>query len=286
MYEDSAGSACFEQLAQAMYAHHPLRVPIAGTVESIQAITPELLYRCHASFYDPANLMLCVVGDVSPQRICDLAAALMPQHTRAVPQKDYGTPEALTPVHAKLTRRMEIAMPAFSAGFKARPTARGIDAFRAEITGELAAEMLAGEGSALYGKLYDAGLIDADFSIGYESLRGAAFLNADGDSRDPEAVRQALLDEADRLLRQGLDQAEFDRLKKSALGRRLRDLDSFESICYRTCAYHFEGCDYFSFPGIYASIQLQDVADFLRDTVQPERAALSVILPKETEGGV
>ena len=90
----------------------------------------------------------------------------------------------------------------------------------------------------------------------------------------------------DRLLRQGLDQAEFDRLKKSALGRRLRDLDSFESICYRTCAYHFEGCDYFSFPGIYASIQLQDVADFLRDTVQPERAALSVILPKETEGRV
>lgn len=286
MYEDSAGSACFEQLAQAMYAHHPLRVPIAGTVESIQAITPELLYRCHASFYDPANLMLCVVGDVSPQRICDLAAALMPQHTRPVPQKDYGAPEALTPVHSKLSRRMEIAMPAFSAGFKARPTARGIDAFRAEIAGELAAEMLAGEGSALYGKLYDAGLIDADFSIGYESLRGAAFLNADGDSRDPDAVRQALLDEADRLLRQGLDQAEFDRLKKSALGRRLRDLDSFESICYRTCAYHFEGCDYFSFPGIYASIQLQDVADFLRDTVQPERAALSVILPKETEGRV
>lgn len=286
MYEDSAGSACFEQLAQAMYAHHPLRVPIAGTVESIQAITPELLYRCHASFYDPANLMLCVVGDVSPQRICDLAAALMPQHTRPVPQKDYGAPEALTPVHSKLSRRMEIAMPAFSAGFKARPTARGIDAFRAEIAGELAAEMLAGEGSALYGKLYDAGLIDADFSTGYESLRGAAFLNADGDSRDPDAVRQALLDEADRLLRQGLDQAEFDRLKKSALGRRLRDLDSFESICYRTCAYHFEGCDYFSFPGIYASIQLQDVADFLRDTVQPERAALSVILPKETEGRV
>ena len=146
MYEDSAGSACFEQLAQAMYAHHPLRVPIAGTVESIQAITPELLYRCHASFYDPANLMLCVVGDVSPQRICDLAAALMPQHTRPVPQKDYGAPEALTPVHSKLSRRMEIAMPAFSAGFKARPTARGIDAFRAEIAGELAAEMLAGEG--------------------------------------------------------------------------------------------------------------------------------------------
>ena len=135
MYEDSAGSACFEQLAQAMYAHHPLRVPIAGTVESIQAITPELLYRCHASFYDPANLMLCVVGDVSPQRICDLAAALMPQHTRPVPQKDYGAPEALTPVHSKLSRRMEIAMPAFSAGFKARPTARGIDAFRAEIAG-------------------------------------------------------------------------------------------------------------------------------------------------------
>lgn len=281
MYEDSAGSACFEQLTQAMYAHHPLRVPIAGTVESIQAITPALLYRCHRAFYDPANLILCVVGDVVPQQICQIAAQETPQHSQGAPRKLYGAPEALQVVQNRLQRQMEIAMPTFSIGFKARPAARGFAAFRAEVIGELAAEMLAGEGSVLFGKLYDQGLIDADFSIGYESLAGAAFLNADGDSKDPEAVRQALLEEAQRLQRQGLDRQEFERLKKSAIGRRLRDLDSFESICYRMCAYYFEGCDYFSFPGIYATVELEDVAAFLADTLQPERAALSVIVPKE-----
>ena len=43
MYEDSADSQVYEDLFAAMYRHHPVRVPIAGTVESIEAITPEIL---------------------------------------------------------------------------------------------------------------------------------------------------------------------------------------------------------------------------------------------------
>ena len=126
-------------------------------------------------------------------------------------------------------------------------------------------------------------MIDAGFSIGYDSLPGVAFLSADGDSRDPDAVLQALLEESERLAQEGLDPQMFARLKKSALGRRLRELDSFESICYRMCAYFFEGCDYFSFPGVYESVTLEDVAEFLRETVRPERAALSVVYPKGEE---
>ncbi|MBR4132607.1 MAG: insulinase family protein, partial [Oscillospiraceae bacterium] len=72
----------------------------------------------------------------------------------------------------------------------------------------------------------------------------------------------------------------FSRLKKSGLGRRLRDLDSFESICYRQCTYYFEDCDYFTFPEVYESITAGDVAEFLRDTVRRENMAVSVIYPK------
>ena len=70
MYEDNADSACFENLFAAMYSRHPARIPICGSVESIAEITPETLYACHKAFYDPGNMMLCVIGDVEGERVC------------------------------------------------------------------------------------------------------------------------------------------------------------------------------------------------------------------------
>ena len=40
-------------------------------------------------------------------------------------------------------------------------------------------------------------------------------------------------------------------MKRSALGRRIRSLDSFDSTCFRLCAYYFSGYDYFRFPELY-----------------------------------
>ena len=97
------------------------------------------------------------------------------------------------------------------------------------------------------------------------------------------SVLRAILDEAQRLSREGFDRALFVRLIRSSLGRRTRDLDSFESVCYRMCAYHFDGVDYFSFPEAYASVTPEDVLQFIRQVIRPERAALSIILPNESE---
>ena len=119
----------------------------------------------------------------------------------------------------------------------------------------------------------------------HDSFKGVdiALFSAGGDSRDPDAVLRAILDEAQRLSREGFDRALFDRLIRSSLGRRTRDLDSFESVCYRMCAYHFDGVDYFSFPEAYASVTPEDVLQFIRQVIRPERAALSIILPNESE---
>ena len=93
MYEDSADSRVYEDLFAAMYRHHPVRVPIAGTVESIQAITPEILQSCYDAFYHPANMMLCVVGDVDPEQVISMAERILPRERRPLPQRDYGPAE-------------------------------------------------------------------------------------------------------------------------------------------------------------------------------------------------
>ena len=280
MYEDSPETQVSENLFAALYAEHPVRRPIAGTVESIGAITPELLYDCFRAFYRPANMLLCVVGDVDAEKVAELAAAVTGGEMQTPPQRDYGKKETMTPAQASVSRAMEVSMPTFAIGFKCEPPASGLEAMRREIIGDLAAEILVGESSALYQRLYEDGLIDAGFSAGYESVKDACQLSANGDSDAPEQVLEAILQEAERIRQEGFEEELFQRLKKSSLGRRTRDLDSFESICYRICAYHFDGVDYFRFPEAYASVTPADLRDFLAATVCRERAVLSVVRPK------
>lgn len=280
MYEDSADSRVYESLFGALFTHHPIRHAIAGTVESIGEITKETLSACYNAFYTPANEMLCVVGDVDPAEICRIAAETMPERRTAELRRDYGPAESMRPEKQFVEAAMEVSMPTFALGFKTEPAAYGPDAMVQEIIGELASECLMGESSPLYTRLYEEGLIDSDFSYGYEGLKGVSLLSAGGDSRDPKAVQNAILAEADRIGREGINPALFIQLKRSALGRRIRGLDSFESICYRLCAYHFEGVAYLNFPEVFEQISQQQVEEFLRRTVTEERSALSVIRPR------
>lgn len=280
MYEDSGESRVSEDMMAALFAHHPVRVPIAGSVESIAAITGQKLLECYRAFYRPDNMMLCVVGDVDAQSVRALASAI-PAAQGARPVRDYGAPETLLPHRSRTCRRMAVSMPTFSIGF-ACPPPEG-DSMVREVVADLAAEILAGESSPLYQRLYEDGLIDSAFGAGYESIRDACLLSITGDSEDPEAVLEAILQEAARISAEGFDPEQLRRLKKSALGRRLRELDSFETICYHSCAYCFEGVDYFTFPAAYEQATPEAVAQFIRENITPQRAVLSIVCPENEE---
>ena len=76
-----------------------------------------------------------------------------------------------------------------------------------------------------------------------------------------------------------ITEEEFLRMKRSAMGRRIRSLDGFDSTAFRVCAYHFSGFDYFRFPEIYEKLNAQDVQDFLARVADPQRASLACIYP-------
>ena len=280
MYEDSSGSRMYENLFAALYQHHPIRVPIAGTVESIQDITAQTLYDCHKAFYDPSNMMLCVAGPVDPELVVKSAREILPKTPGGVGGRDYGPAEPLTAEKmARVEQNMEVSMPGFTVAFRCDTPKTGADILRQELVGDLAAELLVGESTAFYTKLYEDGLIDCDFSAGYEGVKTLGMLSIGGDSNEPERVVDAVLKEAERLGREGADEALFQRLKRSAFGRRIRELDSFENICYRMCQSTFEGAFYYDFPDLYRSITLDETVKMIRDTVVPQRAALSLIYP-------
>ena len=283
MNADTPDTRIFENLMTGMYRDHPVTVPILGTVASIAQITDRVLYDCHRAFYRPGNMVLCVVGDVDPDAVARIAEEILgTQPDPAVPRENSWEEDMTCPT-GYCEDRMEVAMPMFQLGFKCEPLDRGEEAIRREIIGDLAAEALFGESSSLFLKLYEEGIIDSSFGGGFETIDGMAMLTCAGDSNDPEAVREALLAQAVILAQQGIPAQDFVRMQRSAMGRRIRDLDSFDSTCFRLCAYHFSDFDYFRFPEIYASVTPEDIRQFIARVVTPERCCLSVINPVDRE---
>ena len=283
MYEDNPDSRSFEMLMQNMYTAHPVSIPILGTRESIGQITPQNLYDCHKAFYRPGNMLLCVVGDVDPEEVRSIARENLPATDEVQVSRVENWPEKMGVVSAYSEKNMEVSMPMFQLGFKCEPPGNGEEAVRQEAIGDLAAEALFGESSPLYLRLYEEGIIDGSFGGGFETIDGMAVLLASGDSDEPEKIREAILKQAEILAEEGVPQEDFLRMKRSAMGRRIRDLDSFDSTCFRICAYHFSKYDYFRFPEIYENIEIQDITAFIKQVVTPDRASLCVINPIQEE---
>lgn len=279
MHDDNPDSRSFELLMEGMYENHPIRVPILGSKESIDTITPQMLYDCHKAFYRPGNMMLCVVGDVDPEQVEAIARELLPETDETQVTRRESWPEAMAPVAQTLEAKMEVAMPMFQLGFKCEPLGKGEDAIFAETVGELAAEALFGESSELYLRLYEEGIIDGSFGGGFETTDNMATLLLGGDSEDPQQVMEAVLEQAARLAEAGIPEKDFLRMKRSALGRRIRDLDSFDGTCFRLCAYHFSDYDYFRTPELYRRVEVSHIQEFLARVVTRQRASLTVIRP-------
>ena len=281
MHLDNPDSRVFENLALGLYEQHPIRVPILGSSESIRKITPELLHDCHRAFYTPGNMILCVVGDVDPERVAEIATEMLGSEPRPVGKKLRNWEETMERAVEAQQLQMEVAMPMFNLGFKCEFPGSGEAAIRQEMIGDLAAEALFGESSELYLRLYEDGLIDSSFGGGFETIDGMAMLLCSGDSDDPEAVRAAVLQQAEKIAQTGVSEEDFRRMKRSAFGRRVRDLDSFDSTCFRLCAYEMSGYNYFDFPALYERIEKEEIQEFLRRVVRAERCSLSVINPLE-----
>lgn len=280
MIEDNPSWVVYTNLMKALYRNHPVRVSVAGSLESISHITADTLALCHRSFYTPGNMALCVAGPVDAQRVCELARKFLPDSGAPVPERDYGAPEPEETAQTDISDEMEVSRPLFLLGFKLRPDGGGTGGLRQKLTALLAADALCGETSEAYEKLYNEGLIDRNFSCGYESYPGAAFLYLGGESGQPEKVRAVLLAEAEKTARNGIDPARWEQVRRASYGAMLRALNSFENICIEQVRTYFSGGEYFLFPEIHANIGKDEAEALIRESLtRKDRTALSVVRP-------
>lgn len=279
MCEDNPAYAGYFQLLGALYERHPIRENTAGSIESIAAITPETLYRCHSIFYNPSNMVLCCVGDVDPEAIAAAAREILPAEPGEKPERDYGDPESLLPRCSRVEKTMSVSAPQFLMGTKLLYPATGAERARQKLLCELALDAFLGDTSRLYNDLYAKGLLNRSFSTEYDASADTATILLGGESRDPDAVADAVQEALSTLARRGMNAATFERCRRARYGGLLASLDFFSSYAVALSDGWLGGWDALGAFSVLETIGLSDVEAFLCENLTRERLALSVIRP-------
>ena len=281
MGEDDPGSRHYYDFLKMLYARHPVRDQVAGTVESIRAITPETLHACHRAFYAPGNMALVVEGPVDPARVLAIAEEELGTAESAAPAADFGEEESLLPCERFKLLEMPVSAPQFLIGAKFRPEAGGTALLRQRLVSQLALRVLFGASSPFYTELYAAGLLNRDYSYEAMFTAGTGTLLIGGESRDPQAVFDALQKVVEGVRANGLDAKRFERARRASYGSRLRGFEDFESVCLSTASGLFRGYCALEAPRLLSEIGRSECEAFLCEALAPERLALAVLQAKK-----
>lgn len=279
MYEDDPDWRVMINLLDGVYRNNPVRIDIAGTKETIAKIDDKLLYQCYDSFYDLSNMALCVVGDVEPKRMEELLDRAIFIRSRKKRPQTLSDPEPDQVSQSYVEQKLLVSKPIFIIGYKDnRGPFAGKESAKLEAVTNIALEMVGGEGSALYEKLYQAGLINQTFSSEYMCGRNFALSTFSGESSDPDRVQREIEEEIDRLAKSA-DPALFERCKKVIYGQAVRQFNSVERIATNIMGAYFDEMGLFDSTDVFGEITFEEVRNRLKTHFRPEYLCLSVIRP-------
>ena len=279
MIEDDPDWQVYANLMKCLYRDSPVRVPVVGSIESIRRITPQVLYDCHRAFYTPSNMVLVCVGAMDPEKVVRAAEEILPKESGPAILRDYGAEEALLPAKREARLSMEVSMPMFLAGYKCPPLAGGEELLRQSIVGDMACDVLFGESSPLYTRLYGEGVINGSLGGNFDQLPGASYLYVGGDVKDPDRVFAEISAQARKLGTEGISESFYQQIRRATYGQMVRSLNSFSNIAESVTDGYFRSYDYYHFPEIFESVTKADVEEFLRENITEDRAAVSRIDP-------
>lgn len=283
MYGDNPHWRLNEGLKRGLYQRHPFRLDIAGTVESVGAITTDLLRTCWDIFYHPGNMVLSVVGDVDPDEVVAIAEGSLQRHPwpeRAPIERD-PVSEPAEVAEPRVEARMAVARPLVALGFKETGgPAEGDALLLRDLTTEICLEALAGRGSARYRELYETGVIDPSFHVYYHGDRTFGLSVLQGEADDPDRFAEAWLRGIAALRASGVPPETFERQKRRLTGEFVSTFNSPEALSYVLNASYFTGSGLFDYPRLMAGLTLEQVNERLREHLDPARLALSIIRPQ------
>ena len=277
MYEDDPGWQLYMNALDCMYQNNPIKIDIAGTVESISKIDKEILYKSYETFYHPSNMVMVVCGNFKPEEILEEIKK------RLVERKEQGEIERIyTQEEAKIHQKykevsMEVSIPLFAIGFKDKIEQK--DIVKRHIAVEILLNMLIGKSSKLYQELYNAGLLMAEPDISYDFSEQYAYVLITGQSKNPKQIEEKLIKEIKKQ-KEKFDVEQFERLKRKVYGDFVVEYNNISDISRMFLSDFFKGINSLEYIEQYTSVSTEYAKQILTEVFDENNEILSTVLPK------
>ncbi len=283
MYDDLPDWRLYFGAIENMYVNHPVKIDIAGTIESIDQITAEHLYTCYNTFYHPSNMLLFVIGAVDPEEMMTLIEKN--QNSKSFPQ-----PTPLTrifeeePAEVAVKERvmhMDVQKPKVYVGLKAKQTAlSGETMLKHELAVQIGLECLFGRASDFYTKVYEEGIIDESYSFDFSLEKGYGFALIGSDTSNPDALVNAIKELLAKTEKNVLfTSQDVERIKRKKIGFFLRALNSIEFIANQFTRYKFNDMNLFDAVPVLETLTVEDVAEAFKTVQGESQQTVFTIMP-------
>lgn len=284
MYDDNPDFRAYYGIINNLFKDHPVKIDIAGTVDSIQPITADLLYECYHTFYHPSNMLLFVIGDFNPEEIMTLVrqnqAAKEYVKADEIPRQYPEEPDYAVTKESVL--EMEVTTPKVFLGIKdVTKDRQGEVLLKNEIAVDIIFDLIFGSSSAYYEEMLDKGYINDTFSYetNFESAFGFSIVG--GDTRYPDELASSLREKLESISTMAFNEDEFNRIKNKKVGRFLSALNSVEFIANQFTQYAFNGVHLFTILDILEKLTIKDLQQVAKDYFVADRFSTFKLLPKK-----
>lgn len=265
MYDDQPDWRLYFGTIENLFHEHPVKIDIAGTIESIDEITAEHLYECYKTFYHPSNMVLFVVGAVDPEEMMTFIKENQDKRTFDA-SEDIVRKFPVEPKTAAIPERtlaMDVSKPKMGFGMKCVKTdVSGEEMLVQELASELVLDIIFGRSSAFYTDAYKNGLIDESYSYSFFLENGFGFVMIASDTEDPKGLEEAIRKTMKEVSTTwSITDEDLDRLRKRKIGQFMRSLNSIEFIANQFTRYSFNDMNLFDVVPTLEKITLSDLKE-------------------------
>lgn len=279
MYDDDPGFKLYLNTMDCLYHKNAVKLDIAGTIESISKIDPDVLYKCYNTFYHPSNMTLVVCGNFKPEELIEeIKKRLKHKENQGEIKRIYEVEEDSINRKIKETN-MEVSVPIFMIGYKDKlPNSEEI--VKKHIAIEVILNMLIGKSSELYKELYNNGDLLAEPDLDYEFSKQYAHVLISGQSKNPQVIYERFKTEVEKFKKNGLNEEHFERIKRKIYGDYVTEYNSVGDIARMFLSDSFKGINSFDYIEKYNTVTREYVEQVLREVFDEKKMVLSVVRPK------
>lgn len=279
MYDDSPDWRLLNALFRCLYGEHPLRDDIAGTVESIATLTPQLLYSCTKAFYAPSNMVLSVAGKITLDQAVEACKRNGLYRARAAHTVEWDIPAETGPLtHREARFTMPVNKPCFGVAYR-EPALEPGDLKR-ELLLDMLGDLVVGGLTRLYRRLYDEAMVNPEFSGDFIAVRGACAVAFTGESDTPRQVVDLLQAEIERLRTEGIDPELFLLVKNQMYGELLGDVETVDDAAEEAAAACLKGRTLADEIAALAELTVEDANALMQTALREENRAYVQIDPQ------